>query len=112
MGLSESEISKWVGSDIKEIVSIIKQQKIRLIIQNYPIAWPVNSTLSRVAGILQVPFVDNYSVFKKKIAQGVPKEYLFVPDNHCSARGYGLMAENVYNKIMDENFLKVPDRKE
>ncbi len=111
IGLEESDVSEWVMSDIKEVVRIIQHEKIVLIIQNYPRAFPVNVVLSTIAKDLKLPFVDNYDIFNGKIAQGIAEEELFVPDNHCSAKGYGVIAENLFNKIMEEGFLKVVDKK-
>ncbi len=108
--LNDFEVSQWVESDVKEAVGIIRQQRVQLIMQNYPVCLPVNSTLLKIAESLKVAFVDNYSVFQKKIAQGTPKEQLFVPDAHCNANGYGVMAENVFDKIMVEGFLKAAEK--
>ncbi|MDD5308274.1 MAG: SGNH/GDSL hydrolase family protein [Deltaproteobacteria bacterium] len=106
--LDYSRIGQWVEADVKEIVRIIQQRKIRLVIQNYPIvAAPSNAILERVSGERRVPFVDNQKSFQKKLDDGLRWEDLFVPDRHCNARGYGVMAANVYNKIMEEGLLKV-----
>ena len=106
VGLKSSEVLSWVESDLKEIVRVIQEKKIGLIIANYPKPLDANSILFRVAGRFNLPFIDNDSIFQDKIRQGVRDQDLFVYDGHCNARGYGLMAENVLDKITAEGFLK------
>ncbi len=106
VGLKNAEVSQWVESDLKEIVRVIQGMKIGLIIANYPKPLDANLILFRVARRFNLPFIDNDSVFQAKIQQGVKEQDLFVYDGHCNARGYALMAENVFNKITGEGFLK------
>ena len=49
--------------------------------------------------------MDNYKIFREKIVGGMREEELFVPDGHCNANGYALMAENVFQEIKNEGFL-------
>jgi lysophospholipase L1-like esterase len=105
-GLKDAEISEWVRSDMNEIVRIIQQGNVRVIVQNYPKEFPVNAILSDLCGKLRLPFVDNYSAFQDKMAHGTGEQDLFVPDGHCSAGGNRLTAENVFDKILTEKFLK------
>ncbi|MEI8011965.1 MAG: hypothetical protein WCI27_05725 [Candidatus Omnitrophota bacterium] len=97
---SEAEIDQWIKSDMREIVKVIQEENIGLIVQNYPRSTHVNLILLDIANELRLPFVDNYSVFQKKMLQGAAEQDLFVPDGHCSAAGYGVMAENVFKKIV------------
>ena len=99
VGLREVDTARWIDSDVREIARIIRQEKIRLIVQNYPRWFPANSILSAIADQLKLPFVHNDAVFQEKRAQGMTEQDLFVPDGHCNARGYGVMADNVFNKI-------------
>jgi hypothetical protein len=98
--LDDAEIDQWVESDIREIIRIVREEKIGLILQNYPKQMRVNSILPGIAHDLDVTFVDNYSIFQDKISQGMDRQDLFIADGHCNARGYGLMAENVFDKIV------------
>ncbi|MDD5115936.1 MAG: SGNH/GDSL hydrolase family protein [Candidatus Omnitrophica bacterium] len=111
--LSKKDISDWVGSDTKEIIRIIrdKGKGIKIILQNYPFdpkvgKREVDSVLRKVATDLNIPFVDNERVFMGMMESGARREDYFSQDNHCNAKGYEIMARNVYDKIMKEGFLK------
>ncbi len=104
--LENSEIDQWIESDLKEIVRIVRHEGVGIVLQNYPMAEHENLILSRIASELNLPFVDNQAVFDGLMAKGVPWNELFVPDCHCNAKGYGIMAENVYNKLMAAGLLK------
>lgn len=102
--LSDSDVSEWVESDIREIVKIIRRDRIGLILHDYPL-WDIeNATLLAIADELRVPFVSNFKVFQEKISLGMAEESLFVLDGHCNGRGYGLMAANVFNEIVREYY--------
>jgi lysophospholipase L1-like esterase len=54
--------------------------------------------------IKDLPFVDNYVFFKN-----LPhlEDYLWVKDRwHPNAKGYKLLAENIYNCILEDNLIK------
>ena len=105
-GLNKAEIEQWVRSDMREIVKIIRQKNIGLIMQNYPKAFPVNAIFPEICHELRLPLVDNYTVFRAKIMHGATEQDLFVPDSHCSVRGYGLMANNVFDAILKLDLFK------
>ncbi len=107
VNLDDRMIRRWISSDVKEIVRILHKNKIAVIIQNYPKDFSCNSLLLNISRKFQLPFIDNYAVFQERMAHGLVEQDLFVPDAHCNARGYGLMAENVFNKIIAEDLLKV-----
>ncbi|MFH0985843.1 MAG: GDSL-type esterase/lipase family protein [Candidatus Omnitrophota bacterium] len=103
--LKDLEILSWMKSDMEEILRILRGRKTRLLVQNYPVTMRANEVLMEVAGRNGIPFVDNKKAFEEKMAEGVKREDLFVPDGHCNDAGYGLMAENVYRKILAEKLL-------
>jgi len=111
--LENAEISRWAESDVIEIVKIIQSKNIRIILQNYPVstkfqAGAIDDILRNVAMRFNIPFVDNNNLFKKIIAaegEKVDEEY-FVPDGHCNSRGYKIMANNVYNKIVEKEMFE------
>ena len=110
--LTKDEICKWLESDIGEIIRIAQGKKIKVILQNYPATVRVdgffnNVLLPKIAKDLNVYFVDNNRVFQELLDTGVKHEDLFVPDNHCNAKGYGVMAMNIFNKIKEERILEL-----
>ncbi len=104
--LKENEVLQWVASDLDEIVNILQQSKISLVVQNYPMDFSVNFILSRISGKFKLLFVDIYSIFQEKMANGIDQRDLFVLDGHCNAKGYGITAENDYKRIQAEGLLK------
>ncbi|MFH0985840.1 MAG: hypothetical protein V1882_09965 [Candidatus Omnitrophota bacterium] len=97
--LAPLQLEQWVASDVREIVRKIQASGAVVVLQNYPVGIPENDLLRRIAERDSLLFVDHFAIFEKKMREGVPREKLFIPDNHCNDAGYGLMAENVYQKI-------------
>ncbi|MFH0753827.1 MAG: hypothetical protein V2A70_04615 [Candidatus Omnitrophota bacterium] len=103
--LSKDEILAWVESDILEIVRVIQQHHVALVVQDYPLAIPENEVIMRVVMENNLQFLDYIKIFQDKISGGLKREDLFVPDGHCNDRGYGLMAESLYRKIISAGFI-------
>ncbi len=106
-------VISWVTSDIKKVIKICQTQKIKLIIQNYPMRYGYNDaisenqTLENIAQKYSIPFVDNNQTFYQL---GETQDKFFQPKNqgtHCNANGYNLMAQNIYNKIIKENIFNI-----
>ncbi len=105
------KILNWVESDIKKAIEICRERNIKLIIQNYPLRFqnnfwvqsvtPINELIERVAAKHSIPFVDNKKKFDNLGER--QKEYLepLGCGEHCNAKGYALMANNLYNKILE-----------
>jgi lysophospholipase L1-like esterase len=116
--LDDSKISSWIESDVKEIVRLIKAENINLIIHNYP---PIinepedgrtlsNIILRKAAIKLMIPFVDHEILFLELYNQGYdPKDYYQniagIRGDHFNEQGYMVMAEYIYNKIIEEGFI-------
>lgn len=98
-----NEIKLWAASDIDEIIKLCKKEEIRIIIQNYPIKSDMNIILERVARKHLVPFVDNRLVFRNLLSEREEQNDYFVSDGHCNNKGYAIMAENIFNKIIELN---------
>jgi lysophospholipase L1-like esterase len=112
--LSDSEITNWLKSDIDEIVRIIRKEGIKIILQNYPYdpqagARFIDPVLRKTANDLSIPFVDNELIFLEMMNNGAKRDDYFSPDYHCNARGYEIMAKNVYNKIIEEKIFDPED---
>jgi len=97
-------ISEWVKSDVERIIKICKKNNVKIILQNYPINHfpppdlPANYVLNDIASNSDIPFINNVELFCKL---GEFQKSYFVPDGHCNNKGYGLMAKNLYNKIIE-----------
>ncbi|MBF0331178.1 MAG: hypothetical protein HQL17_04515 [Candidatus Omnitrophica bacterium] len=109
--LTLEDIRRWIESDLKQIIKIARGRGISIILQNYPVKiTPVNKVIRKVAAELGVPYISHFLVFRERMSAGETWQDLFVPDGHCNDHGYAVMAEEVYNKIVAENFLKIPVR--
>ncbi len=98
-------VRRWIRSDLGEFVEICRREKVKLVLQNYPVFHAINGILREVAKEYDVPLVDQESTFQELWNQGErPKDY-FVFDNHCNGRGYGIMARNVTAKILELKLL-------
>jgi len=77
--------------------SLCKARKIPFVIQSYP---EPAIQLEAFAGEIGALYVDNDSVFGALMKRGEKKEKYFVPDGHCNARGYGVVARNIYKAMV------------
>ncbi len=91
-------VERWIAHDVAEMVRISRRRGIDVVIQSYPANRPVNGILKTAAGRFCVPYVDNAAVFSRLLDRR-PRSDLFIPDGHCTGRGYGVMAKNVYDAL-------------
>ncbi len=104
-------VLSWIEADLEKIIGLCKAKGIKLIMQNYPLRGHHESHMSRAyknAGVLlektakkyAIPFVNN----KKKFNMlGENKENYLEPlglADHCNAKGYAYMAQNIFEVIM------------
>ena len=97
----DKAVMLWFKSDLTKIIKICQNKKIKIILQNYPSPDKANEIIEKLARDYFLPFVNNYQIFSELRNR---KDF-FVPDGHCNAKGYGVMAENVYDKIMEGRML-------
>ncbi len=105
-GLVQSEqITKF---NLLEIIRLVKSKGIQIVLQNYAdhYASPaLQQIIHEVATDCQVPLVDNSQAFRKKLLQDNYEKY-FVPNGHCNAKGYDVIAENLFKTLIDSGSLK------
>jgi len=112
---NQSLVSSWIESDMKKIIEICRKNGVRIIITNYaikpePNSWTktaesVNVILEDVAEENSVPFIDVNSKFLQ--AGSYRKDFFQKTKNdaHPNARGYRLMASEIYDRIIEENII-------
>lgn len=105
-GVVQSEqITKF---NLLEIINLAKSKGIKIVLQNYPDHY-VRSALQRIIYEVtverQVTLVDNSLVFREKLVQDKYEKY-FIPDGHCNAIGYDVIAENLFKTLVDSGSLK------
>ena len=91
--------------DLREMVRICKGRGSRVIISGYPSLGqnkPLYLAQKKVAAIFGCPFVDNRTAFKR-----LPDlDRFFSSDQvHPNDKGYRLLAENIFNCILDNHFI-------
>jgi lysophospholipase L1-like esterase len=96
--------------DIGEMVKICKANRIHVIMCTYPV---VTRDLQRiqknVAKKFDIPLVDHYAVFQKLEN---PRAHLSTGDYwHPNDAGYAIMAENIYNCILENGLIKTGAKK-
>ena len=118
----DMEIKEWTEAvpeifcrlteyDISEMIKICKINNVKTLICNYPMGgWSLmkhdlglDVIQREVASKLNVPFVDNYTFFKR-----LPnlEDYLCRDRWHPNGKGYKLLAQNIYNCILENELIK------
>ncbi len=104
----QDEILKWVKFDIEKIITTCKKNNIQIILQNYPVSEPIDltDTINDIAKKYSVSLVDHYGRFNELWMMGEKEEDYFVSDGHCNAKGYSVMARDVYDTLMALNIFE------
>jgi tetratricopeptide (TPR) repeat protein len=107
----EQELIDWVRHDIERIIILCQSRGIKIILQNYPCEEDVNKVIKEFAIEHSIPFVNNLQVFNELLSnKEVKREDYFRPDGHCTSRGYGIIAQNLYDKIMEEKIFSLKEK--
>lgn len=105
---NKGDISDWITYDVEKIIAICKKEKIKIILQNYPSNEYKRASviLEKIAEKYALPFVNNQEIFQDLLRKGEPAESLFSSDyDHPNAKGYAVMAKNVFDKLEKEEML-------
>ncbi|MBI5239655.1 MAG: hypothetical protein HY926_04225 [Elusimicrobia bacterium] len=97
------DIAAWMEGDLERIVAVCRGRGVAVLMQSYPLQADLRN--KDFAARISVPFVDHTEAFGRVISEGRRGEYL-VFDGHCSARGYGLMAEGLRRKMAELGMLR------
>ncbi len=91
--------------DLQEMIKICKEKKITVIICNY--ASRANPLLARahkeLSFIHNCYFVDNQSFFS---SLSDDRDYFYRDGHHPNDKGYGIIAENIYNCILEHKLIR------
>ena len=93
-----AEALAWAKHDLRLMYKICKERKIPFVIQSYPEPAIQLGAFAKQIGAL---FVNNERVFEGLLKGGEKKEKYFVPDGHCNARGYGVIAKNIHGVMVE-----------
>lgn len=98
--------AKIAEYDIREMIKICNNHRIKIIMCSYPMDTLPNQLYYvqiKIAKELSIPFVDNKLLFRR-----LPNinEYLSSDGWHPNDKGYKLVAENIYNCILDNKLIQ------
>jgi tetratricopeptide (TPR) repeat protein len=101
----EKKLYQWLEHDLDEIADLCSRAGINLIIQNYPYPYhAVNEILKHASAKRGLLFVDNQSLFDKLTREASQEKY-FKDDDHCTALGHAIMADNVIRALKSRNII-------
>lgn len=102
-GIDRVRMELWT-----QMVNLSKKYNFTLIMQNYPSGYTaVNRALSKISSALNLPLVDNATVFDRLIQRDGRSKYLR-GDDHCTDLGYQIMAQNVTRILSQLENKKAP----
>ncbi|MBI4845139.1 MAG: hypothetical protein HY810_01475 [Candidatus Omnitrophica bacterium] len=97
----------WCKKNFEKIIALCHDENIRLIFQTYPAeSGDINRVIELIAREYDIPLVNNFEIFNKLHSETENIDSYFIEDGHCSALGYELMAENVYETLKKYGYLK------
>ncbi|MBU0633926.1 MAG: tetratricopeptide repeat protein, partial [Candidatus Omnitrophica bacterium] len=98
--LYETSVVDWIMHDVEQIQDLANKNGIKIILLNYPNAWEScwTNIVERMANKYKLPLVNLHQIFQ---AFGEDRKKYFIPDGHPNALGYGLIAKNIFDKIIE-----------
>ncbi len=89
-------IYAWIEADIEKFLKLCARYNAQPVLQSYPVEPMVNFIYKKIARRHGVIFVDHEATFEKYVNGRVLSKEYFAPDGHPNAKGYGLMANNLW----------------
>lgn len=102
------EIDRTLRSNLEDVLRIAGTKKVKVLLMQYPHLPFGSKVAEEVATALNNHFVNNHQLFQSHMRQlNLKEEDLFVKnDAHCNAKGYQLIAENIYDVLTKEKFIE------
>ncbi len=106
-------VEPWLEGEIAAIARTVRSHDLPLVMATYPNPLWVNQALRRAAEAEDIPLVDNEQRFLVLQEQGVQLDELYAHDgnnplvnnDHCSERGYGVLAQGFLETLEAEDLL-------
>ncbi|MDD4939442.1 MAG: GDSL-type esterase/lipase family protein [Candidatus Omnitrophica bacterium] len=92
---------KIIKEDLAQLMRISRENNIKMILMTYPHIDDANGAARKIASQFEVPLIDNEFEFQGRM----DKEGLFNFDGHCNAKGYKLIATNLYSTLLNSGLL-------
>lgn len=103
-------IEEQIEYDLTRMIRICERMGVSVLLMNYPdhMGWAcqINAALEMIAEMNSKPFVDNDALLDDAITSTDDKRaYFYVDKIICNAKGYSLIARNVYGAILARNLI-------
>ena len=96
----EAEVDAWVRADLETIIKLCRAAGARPILLSYPAAREHATMIGQVARKHGVEFLDTHAFMRRVQAQGGKPVDYFLPDGHCTPRGYRALAQEVFRRFL------------
>jgi hypothetical protein len=101
--LHPRKFDEWRAYEINRIIRACAERGKRLLLVSYPEDDYGCAALARAHGL---PFVDQRASFVALLQSEPRNVYFAADDSHCNAAGYGVMARNVADRIVELGWLR------
>lgn len=86
----------------EKIIELVQKERGEIIFLTYPVDYKnINSAILKLENNQNVHVVDVSKIFSKLIKSGVPQNELIGDWEHCTPKGYDVIASSVLNKIQE-----------
>ncbi|MBU1912190.1 MAG: hypothetical protein KKB22_01475 [Candidatus Omnitrophica bacterium] len=102
----EEVVYRILYANLIKIKEISKINNLVVIYQTYPNPDidAINENIRKFAKRYNALLADNYLIFKEKLTNQNKKDF-FVADEHCNAKGYRIIAQNIYLTLLKERII-------
>ncbi|MFZ2385976.1 MAG: tetratricopeptide repeat protein [Candidatus Omnitrophota bacterium] len=94
-----NKVEQGIIRDIEDIITVCRRKRIRVILMDYPGNRRFSELMSEIARGHSIPFLSNYLVFS---GFGARSGDYFAADGHCNAKGYTVIARNIFDFLKRE----------
>ncbi len=104
---NDKKVARIIGYNLDEIMKIIRPYRINVVLMQLPVFTPwARETIEKKAYLFRVPLIDNFEIIEKRLKDTkIKREDLFAKDGHCNAKGYSIVAENVYDSLLKNRII-------
>ena len=99
-----------LAQDLRAIARIARAHGVRLSLLTYAAVFPPNPIIRSVAAAEHLPLIDLDTAFGDERRQQRRSEF-FIADGHPKARGYALVAEIIFQRLLADGVLQGVDTK-
>lgn len=103
--LKQSDMQKkwkeWLRHDVNAMIDMCTKNNIRIFLHSYPNGDIASEVLRKIAEEKDIPIIDHSKHFASIVRTGKDQSEYFIPDGHCTQKGYGVMARLTFRKLLE-----------